>query len=97
MSVQDELWALSDGLKLVKDANIENLVVEADATSGISLICNHNISNPLLFTLILECKTLLDQFHQHQLKHTFREGNRCANAVAGLGSKFSNPPQPNSS
>ncbi|KAH1033284.1 hypothetical protein J1N35_045458 [Gossypium stocksii] len=36
-------------------------------------------------------RTLLDQFPHYQLKHKFREDNRCADALARLGSNFSNP------
>ncbi|PPD67106.1 hypothetical protein GOBAR_DD36013 [Gossypium barbadense] len=62
---------------IIKDNNGEWVIgayrhIPYDATS----VQAENISNHLLFALITECRTLLDQFPRYQLKHKFREDNR---------------------
>ncbi|PPD77321.1 hypothetical protein GOBAR_DD25745 [Gossypium barbadense] len=64
---------------IIKDNNGEWVIgayrhIPYDATS----VQAENISNHLLFALITECRTLLDQFPRYQLKHKFREDNRSA-------------------
>ncbi|KAK5826420.1 hypothetical protein PVK06_021339 [Gossypium arboreum] len=66
--------ALRHSLMLVRDNNVSHIIVEFDAYSVTSLIRFHKLSSPLLYTLIYDCRTFLDGFHQYQLKHKFKEG-----------------------
>ncbi|MBA0600713.1 hypothetical protein Gorai_003913, partial [Gossypium raimondii] len=87
-SVCAELWALRDGLHFVKNLNIRNINVELDAIVLTAYIKNDTITNPLLFSLAHECRTIISQFERHKFQHTFREGNRCTNMLAELGSSI---------
>ncbi|KAK9990920.1 hypothetical protein SO802_025905 [Lithocarpus litseifolius] len=96
-----EFWALRDGLKLALGTGVQRLVVELDAKVVISLITSIGGSNKPYFPLLNDCRYLLRRFLQTRVVHVFREGNRCANALARMGSNmdeeflvFDNPPSP---
>ncbi|MBA0571541.1 hypothetical protein Golob_001925 [Gossypium lobatum] len=72
----------------VKDLNIRNIIVELDAIVLTAYIKNDTITNPLLFSLVHECRTIISQFERHKFQHTFREDNRCMNMLAKLGSSI---------
>ena len=67
----------------------------------INLITSTCGSNKPYLPLLNDCRYLLGRFLQTWVVHVFREGNRCADALAKLGSNmaeeflvFNNPPSP---
>ncbi|OMO86377.1 reverse transcriptase [Corchorus capsularis] len=84
-SVHAELWGLRDGLKLALDKGISLLEVSIDAKVVITLIEKANANLHPLGNLIIDCRTLMSQFHRLKLSHCYREGNRLADALANLG------------
>ena len=83
-SCMAEFWALRDGLLLVKEFGINNLIVELDALSMVLLMKN-NTCNLLIEPLLTNCKNLLKEFPNTQVVHAYREANQCANALAKMG------------
>ncbi|KAL0006134.1 hypothetical protein SO802_013695 [Lithocarpus litseifolius] len=84
-SITAEFWALRDGLKLALSEGIQNLIVELDARVVIDLI-NSNVDTVKPYSpLLYDCRCLLRRFPQAQVKHVYREGNRCADALANWG------------
>ena len=80
-----ELWALRDGLIIVKDLGITNLIVELDALSVIHMLSSdkpYSIMEPLLS----DCKSLYRTIPNKRIQHVYQEANQCANALARLGS-----------
>ena len=94
-------WALRDGFKLALGIGVQRLVVELDAKVVVSLITSIGGSNKPYLPLLNDCRYLLSRFLQTRVVHVFREGNRCADALARMGSNmaeeflvFDNPPSP---
>ena len=79
-----ELWALRDGLLLAKEMGLNNLIIELDALSVV-LLMENNTSNLTLEPLLNDCRNLVREIPNMQIKHIFREANRCADALAKLG------------
>ena len=80
---------------------VQRLVVELDAKVVVNLITSTGGANKPYLPLLNNCRYLLSRFLQTQVVHVFREGNRCADALARLGSSmaeeflvFDNPPSP---
>ena len=94
-----EFWALRDGLKLALSEGIQNLIVELDARVVIDLISSNVDTVKPYSPLLCDCRCLLRRFPRVQVKHVYREGNRCADALARWGCLmddafvvFSSPP-----
>ena len=81
-SVTAEFWALRDGLKLALSEGIQNLIVELDARVVVDLISSNVDSIKPYSPLLCDCRCLLRRFPRVQVKHIYREGNCCADALA---------------
>ena len=84
-SVTAEFWALRDGLKLALSEGIQNLIVELDARVVVDLISSNIDSIKPYSPLLCDCRCLLRRFPRVQVKHIYREGNCCADALARWG------------
>ncbi|KAF7825324.1 reverse transcriptase [Senna tora] len=95
-----ELWALQIGIKLAKDCQIENLVIETNAILVKDLLCNSlNNINHKYYIVTQNCRSLLMSFRSWRIRHSYREGNKCADALANKGREtkadltiFTSPP-----
>ena len=83
-----ELQGLMEGLVLVKNLNIRNLLIEINAKVVTDIISSQNdtsfVTHPYS-NLILECRSLLRCFEDARISHTHREGNYCADILAKEG------------
>ena len=61
------------------------LLLEVDASSVVSLMVNAADTNSEFAPLVDDCRDLLKRFPQAQIKHCYREGNKCADRLARLG------------
>lgn len=84
-SVMAEFWALRDGLLSASQMGITLLEVELDAEVVVDLVLSNSISNRAYSSLLNDCRYLLSKFQQVQVKHVFREANRCAHGLAKRG------------
>ena len=75
-----ELWAVRDGLLLAKEMGLHNIIVELDALSVV-LLLNNNTTNLTLEPLLNDCRNLVKEFPNMQIKHIYREANQCADAM----------------
>ena len=80
-----EFWALRDGLRLCLSLGINAVEVEVDASFVVSLMANAADTNSEFAPLVDDCRDLLKRIPQAQIKHCYREGNKCANKLARLG------------
>ena len=87
-SITAEFWALRDGLKLALNEGIQRLIVELDAKVVVDLINSNVATNKPYAPLLYDCRYLLTRFIQVQVVHVYREGNRCADALAKWGSNM---------
>ncbi|XP_065627117.1 uncharacterized protein LOC111989670 [Quercus suber] len=84
-----ELWGLRDGLILCSNLNILCLIVEVDNSALVDALLNSEYVNLVVSPLLDDCRLLLSQFHQVQIRHCFRQANRCADVMARMGSVLS--------
>jgi ribonuclease HI len=84
-SVQVELRALKDGLKLAIDLGIFNLEIEMDSLVAVELANSITTPNIFLNTIVTDCRSLMERFDLCSLKHIFREANGCADLLAKAG------------
>jgi ribonuclease HI len=80
-----ELWALRDGLSLIVDMGFLYVSIEIDAFMVVSFLALSSIPYPSLRTLVDDCRFLLQRIPHKELKHVFREANKCADRLAKLG------------
>ncbi len=84
-SLAAELWGLRDGLILAHQQKIKRIIIELDAKVVIDLVQPAN-SIPLPHhpygALIADCRSLILEFDEANIQHTFREGNATANLLA---------------
>ena len=83
-----EFWALRDGLKLCLSLGINALEVEVDASSVVSLLANAAETNSEIASLVDDCRDMLKIFPQARIKHCYREGNKCADRLARIGTEM---------
>ena len=76
---------MRDGLRLCLSLGINAVEVEVDASSVVSLIANAAETNSDFAPLVDDCRDLLKRFPQAQIKHCYREGNKCVDRLARLG------------
>ena len=98
-SIVAEMWALRDGLVLCKNLNIQCLVVELDANMIVNVLTKPDYANNIISPILDDCKQMLTQFQQVQIRHFFRQANCCADLMARKGAEqqldycaFSSPP-----
>ena len=80
-----EFWALRDGLTLCLSLGINAMEVEVDASSIVSLLANATETNSEIDSLVDDCGDMLKRIPQARIKHCYREGNKCADRLARLG------------
>ena len=56
-----------------------------DALMVASFLALNSIPHPSLRTLVDDCRFLLQRIPHKELKHVFREANKCADRLAKLG------------
>ena len=98
-SITAEFWALRDGLILAAQLGIKDIEVELDAKIVVDLVQSNTVVNNSFLPLLSDYRSILSSFHQVRVGHTFREANRCAEALARIGCSlkedfvvFDNPP-----
>ena len=83
-SFEAELWGLREGLLLCCNLNISHLVIELDAKAIMDVLGNPSYVNHVIFPILDDCRMLVSRFQQIQIKHCYREVNRCADSLARL-------------
>lgn len=80
-SIEAELQALWQGLKIVLDHNFTPLQISTDSEQVIRL----NEGNLHYNSIIFECRSLMEQLGNPSLEHNFREQNQVADLLAKEG------------
>ena len=61
-----------------------------DAKTIVDVVGNPDYVNNIISPILDDCRQLINRFHQVRIKHCFRKANRCADALARLGSNQAN-------
>ena len=79
--------------------NIPCLIVEIDAKVVVDGFQNSNYVNHIISPILDDCRQLMTRFQQVQVKHCYRQANRCADLMPRLGADqeldyilFTSPP-----
>ena len=59
--------------------------ITAQEIQSVDLVQSNSVVNNSFLPLLNDCRSLLSNFHQVRVGHTFREANRCADALARRG------------
>ncbi|XP_019244371.1 PREDICTED: uncharacterized protein LOC109224240 [Nicotiana attenuata] len=89
-ATQVDLQALRECLQLIMQHNLLPVEIETDASEIINMIAN---DHPTYTKLIYECRWLMKQTRRKGkvvLRHSFRQGNSVAHALAKMALKQSN-------
>ena len=81
-SLQAELWALLDGLQLAWSKGFRFIKVEVDCLLVLKLIQREENSASAHSSLINQILLLMEKDWDIDVKHVFREGNKCADFLA---------------
>ena len=99
-SLMAELWAIWDGLMLCVGRNLAMVEIELDAKAVVDMLGNPLYSNRSISSLLEDCRKLIYEIPQVQIKHCYREANRCADFMARKGTVqdqsfifFESPPE----
>ncbi|XP_030939536.1 uncharacterized protein LOC115964342 [Quercus lobata] len=83
---------------VVRDDN-GSWIAELDAKAVVDVLRNYNYDNTIISPIMDDCRKLLSCFQQIQIKHCYRQANRCADLLAKMGVEqeidfliFLNPP-----
>ena len=79
-----KLWGLRDGLSLCLSLNISCLVVVLDAKAVVDVLRSYNYDNTIISPIMDDCRKLVSCFQQIQIKHYYRQANRCADLLAKI-------------
>ncbi|KAL6145633.1 hypothetical protein ACLB2K_056319 [Fragaria x ananassa] len=80
--LQAEAWGLFYGIQLALSLDIPNLEVESDSSILINLLQGTDIDLHPLGTIVLNCRTLLQQFDSIHVNHIHHERSTIANILA---------------
>ncbi|XP_058726361.1 uncharacterized protein LOC131597700 [Vicia villosa] len=85
-----ELWGIFAGLSLAKDLGCNKVEVNMDFIKTIEMIKSGKDMNMDSYTLVKQIMELMRWFKDIKLVHTFREANRCVDALAKFGAASGN-------
>ncbi|KAI8534599.1 hypothetical protein RHMOL_Rhmol10G0102900 [Rhododendron molle] len=78
-----ECWAIREGLKLALDREWKGVLVETDSLVASQLINGSLSDKHVLNNIICDYRSMLPRLDS-EVKHIYREGNSCADLLAGL-------------
>jgi ribonuclease HI len=79
-----ELWGVFEGLKLARSHGYRKVELHIDSSSVISSISRDQGGIIGCRTLLHNIRRLNDQDWEVQVRHSFREANACADAMANM-------------
>ena len=88
-SVAAELWAPRDGIRLCIALKLTAVVIELDSKLVVDLL-KKELNNPNdNDVLVADCRNSLRIIPTVRIQHCYREGNKCADALARRGAFLS--------
>lgn len=84
-SYSAELWGLRDGLKLVKERGLNQIIIELDSEAVTKALADQSYSDIHGGTLLRDYRELLKSVRDYRINHTLREWNKCVDWLANQG------------
>ncbi|CAL5344898.1 unnamed protein product [Camellia sinensis] len=85
-SLEAKLWAVYKGLTIILQKGFHKVIIEIDATEVVKLLEEGLGEHHLLRGLVEDAQIIFNGC-QCTIKHIYREGNLCADAMAKLGAE----------
>ena len=70
---------------LYVNLNLLAVKIEFDAIIMLGWVSGNHSSNSHHFSLIMDCRTHINQIPQVKMKHCYRESNKCVDVLARMG------------
>jgi ribonuclease HI len=80
-----ELWGVLEGLRCVRRLGFMNVELNIDSVAVVQVLKERRFNSSLGSALIKQIWKLLDMDWNIEIFHTYREANKCADALANLG------------
>jgi ribonuclease HI len=81
-----ELWGVLEGLKLVRRLGFRKVELHIDSIAVVQVVKARSLKSALGVALVKQIWKLLDLEWCVEIAHSYREANKCADAMASLGS-----------
>jgi ribonuclease HI len=85
-----ELWGVYEGLKCARSLGFNKVEVNIDDIAVVNVIKKRKSHSLIGRTILQQIWKLLDEDWEVDISHSFREANRCADALATAGCALSN-------
>ncbi|KAK2381929.1 Polynucleotidyl transferase, ribonuclease H superfamily protein [Trifolium repens] len=85
-----ELWGVLEGLQLLWRLGFRAVEFDVDFTSVVKVISDGTSSSVIGMSLLKSIRRLLELEWVVNFNHSYREANRCADALANLGCSLDN-------
>ena len=82
--IKAEAWALLEVSRLAATKNVANLALESDSLIVVNALSDSSNCPVEIMGIIREIRNALSSFRSWRITHTWREGNACADYMAGL-------------
>lgn len=83
--IKAEAWALLEGVRLVAESGVGNLIMESDSLLLVEAI-KASVNYPAeIEGIVQRVRNLFEQFSGCKIRHIWREANACADYLANLG------------
>ncbi|PNX95782.1 ribonuclease H [Trifolium pratense] len=81
-----EVWGLYEGLSMARNLGLERLEVQVDSEVLVKVTKKDGTGCTMSWNIMKKIRDLLLELDcEVRIKHIFREGNRCADALANMG------------
>ncbi|KAK4268096.1 hypothetical protein QN277_024799 [Acacia crassicarpa] len=98
-TVKSKLWVVLTGLEVARSFNLDNIIIECDSVSVVSMLINLQVEDKSESRLLSLIRLALCHFLNYNFVHVYREGNTCADSLANFSlvhgesyTVFENPP-----
>ncbi|KAK2365828.1 heat shock 70 kDa protein [Trifolium repens] len=80
-----ELWGVVEGLRLAHRLGFKKVELNIDSEAVVHVVNNGISSSVMGYSLLQRIRNLLSMDWTVEMKHTYREANKCADGMANLG------------
>jgi ribonuclease HI len=80
-----ELWGVYEGLRYVRRLGFQAIEVEIDSSLVVNILNSNKIGSIMGSSLVAKIRRLLQMDCEVVVRHSYRETNRCADALADFG------------
>jgi ribonuclease HI len=85
-----ELWGAWEGLELAWNLGFKQVELRMDALNVVKMLNREKVVTSFGWNLCKRIWRLVELDWEVQIRHTYREGNICADSLAHMGSSFGN-------